>query len=71
MREYRVTWEIDVIAESPLQAAQKARAMQQDPHNIATVFNAVPPCRCGCGMYYADQGFTIDVDDVDAAMGRN
>lgn len=71
MREYRVSWEVDIIAASPLEAAQKARAMQQDPHNIATVFNAMAPCSCGCGVYYADQGTTVDLDDIDGTAETN
>ena len=38
-REYRVCWTIDLDAESPEQAAEKARAMQMNPESIATVFN--------------------------------
>lgn len=71
MREYRVSWEIDIEAESPLQAAQKAQVIQRDLHSLATLFNVMVPCVCGCGEYYAEQGTTVDLDDLDAAMGRN
>jgi hypothetical protein len=38
---YRVRWEIDLDAESPLEAAALARATQLDPDNIATSFEVV------------------------------
>lgn len=36
--EYRVTWTIDVEADTPLDAAVKARGMQIRPNTTATVF---------------------------------
>lgn len=36
--EFRVVWEIDVEANSRLEAAHKAREIQLDPTSIATVF---------------------------------
>jgi hypothetical protein len=38
MEDYRVTWEIDVSAETPEDAAMKARRIQLDPASSATVF---------------------------------
>ena len=38
MAEYRVVWEIDIEAESPLGAARTARSYQLDPLSAATVF---------------------------------
>jgi hypothetical protein len=35
---YRVIWEIDIEADSPLAAAKEALAIQRDPQSIATVF---------------------------------
>lgn len=35
---YLVTWEIDIYARSPREAARKARAIQLDPENIATFY---------------------------------
>jgi hypothetical protein len=35
---YRVVWEIDIEADSPLAAAKEALAIQRDPQSIATVF---------------------------------
>ena len=34
----RVTWEIDVDADTPREAAQRALEIMQDPESIATVF---------------------------------
>lgn len=37
-RTYRVTWEIDVDARTPREAAEQALAIQRDPVSAATVF---------------------------------
>jgi hypothetical protein len=39
MPEYHVTWEIELNADSPCEAAVKALAIQRDPDSIATVFD--------------------------------
>lgn len=36
---YHVTWEIDIGAASPKEAAEKALAIQRDPGSLATVFD--------------------------------
>lgn len=43
---YRVTWEIDIEAGSPQQAAKQALAIQRDPQSTATMFKIrmVSPC---------------------------
>jgi len=38
MTQYKVTWEIDIEATSPLEAARKALRIHRDPTSIATVF---------------------------------
>ncbi len=38
MTMYAVSWEIDIEADSPMEAAQKALEIQRDPESIATVF---------------------------------
>jgi hypothetical protein len=38
MRDYRVTWEIDVTAENPTKAAKEALDIQRDGGSLATVF---------------------------------
>lgn len=35
---YRITWEIDIHAASPLEAARQALAVQRDANSMATVF---------------------------------
>jgi len=35
---YLVKWEIDIDADSPHEAAEKALAIQRNPESIATVF---------------------------------
>lgn len=39
MPEYRVTWQIDVVALSPKDAAERALEIQRNPDSIATVFD--------------------------------
>ena len=41
MPEYHVTWEIDLTADSPREAAEQALAIQRDPNSTATVFDVV------------------------------
>jgi hypothetical protein len=36
--KYLVKWEIDIDADSPLEAAKEALRIQRDPESIATVF---------------------------------
>jgi hypothetical protein len=38
MPEYRVSWEIDIDASSPEEAARQALAIHRDRFSIATVF---------------------------------
>ena len=37
--EYKIVWEIDVIASSPEDAAKQALAIQRDPESHALVFH--------------------------------
>lgn len=37
-KQYRVTWEIDIWAESPRAAAEEALDIQRDRGGVATVF---------------------------------
>ena len=41
MTEYIVSWKINLDADSPQEAAQKALEIQRDPESIATVFKVV------------------------------
>jgi len=38
MAQYRVTWEIELDADTPEDAAREALAIMRDPDSIATVF---------------------------------
>lgn len=38
---YLVTWEIDIYADSPWEAAEKARDSMKAPYSIANVFNVI------------------------------
>lgn len=39
LKEYRVTWVIDLYAGSPREAAELALEIQRDPVSIATIFD--------------------------------
>jgi len=39
MQEFHVTWEIDITADSPQEAAKRALTIQRDPESSATVFD--------------------------------
>ena len=39
MPEYRIHWEIDITAATPLEAAQRALRIHRDSESIATVFD--------------------------------
>ena len=54
MPEYRVTWEIDLTADSPYEAAQQALAIHRKPDSIATVFE----------VHGEGRSVTIDLEDV-------
>lgn len=43
MAEFKVTWEIELEAETALEAARAALAIQRDPASTATVFTVVDP----------------------------
>lgn len=43
MKTYLVVWEIDIEANSPHEAARKAREIQLDPQSTATSFDVYKP----------------------------
>lgn len=43
MRTFLVYWEMDIEAETPVEAARKALAIHRDPDSIATVFEVRGP----------------------------
>lgn len=38
---YRVVWEIDIYAASPVEAAREAQRIQRDYDSVATVFDCI------------------------------
>lgn len=38
-QQYRVVWEIDIVADSAKAAAKKALEIHRDPESLATVFD--------------------------------
>jgi hypothetical protein len=59
-KNYRVTWEIDITADSPEEAAMAAKQIQQDPESCANVF---------C-ISEADNGSFCTVVDLDVIDER-
>jgi hypothetical protein len=54
MKEYRVEWTIDIEADTPREAAEKALAIQRDGFSRATVFDVHEKD--------ADEGVTVDLE---------
>lgn len=40
-KQFLVMWEIDIFAETPREAAEKARTIQLDANSTATVFEVI------------------------------
>lgn len=57
MKEFRVRWEIDVIASDPVEAAMKAYAIQRKPESTATHFTVIPTVG-------EDISVDVDVEEV-------
>lgn len=56
MTLYHVSWEIEIDADSPEQAAEEALDIQQDPESTATLFLVT----------HGTRQFVVDVsDDID------
>lgn len=51
-RNYKVTWAIDIYADSHAEAAEKALAIQRDKHSLATFFT----------VRNTDTGETVEID---------
>ena len=60
---YLVRWEIDIDAESPREAAEQARAIQQRPDNAATFYEVTAP---DGDPDDADKRTLVDLDTGDA-----
>jgi len=57
MPSYRITWEIDVDADSPREAAHRAREIQLDPEAWVGCFEIREDG--------SDEVLRVDIDDVD------
>ena len=62
MPEYHVTWEIDLAADSPREAAREALAIQRDPGSIATVFDVTDA---------AGRTDRVDLEESEQATKKN
>lgn len=60
--EYRVAWYIDVEAETPKEAAEKARQYQRNPEAQVGVFE--------CGTDEDDTVYVVDLDE-DSVFKKN
>jgi hypothetical protein len=60
MGYYKVTWTIDVEADTPEKAAIQALQIQRDPNSIATVFQVLTPSTHN--SYYVQN---VDVSALD------
>lgn len=49
---YKVIWEIDIDADTPLEAAKQAEEIQKSPESTATVFGVTDP----------ETGISVEVD---------
>lgn len=65
MAEYLVTWTIDIDADSPQEAAQKARAVQLRRDSSATVFAVLDKHGEGQKTTMVDLSPEEDSDDYD------
>ena len=62
-KTYRVVWQIDVEANSELEAAQEAKLAQLDGESIANVFEVYDNSHGDAGI--VTSGFTsIDLDEI-------
>lgn len=62
---YFVTWEIDMYADSPREAAEKARAYQRSPESQVGVFNVFD--EAGTQHHVDLDEYEEDEEDADAA----
>lgn len=63
MATYSVSWEIEIEADSPREAAQEALAIQRDPNSIATVFSVIEASRNTSPGSMTVYGVEIDLQE--------
>jgi len=61
VKSYRVVWEMDIIASTPQDAAERALLIQRDPESIATCFE-VTALGVDLGRGAPTVGETVQVD---------
>jgi len=66
MPNYRLRWEIDIEAATPIEAAEKALAAQRKPDGIATIFDVWE--RTLSGQPIQDTKTTVDLMPDDAPL---
>ena len=74
MPHYLVRWEIDIVAESPQEAAEKARRCQTRAGTLATVFDVYeaysgPPVQPTLGRHLARIDLTFPEETVVKSRG--
>lgn len=62
MPNYLVTWDINVEADTPFEAAQKALAIQRDPNSIATIMIVR---EVGLSNFNVGPGVEVDLSEGD------
>ncbi len=64
MKSYKVTWDIDIDADSPREAALKAQVIQRDPQSTATCFDVFEQVEYTSrrGFTEAEDGMQVHVD---------
>lgn len=60
MIEHLVKWEIDIEADTPMDAALRAQQIQRSVTSIATVFRVTSRCS-DCNKYHSEDTVTIDL----------
>ena len=69
-RRYRVRWEIDIEADSPREAAEKAREIQTNPESMATVFQVIQIHDYTDGTCTPGEPIHIDTAAVECECGE-
>ena len=59
MKEYLVTWQIEITADTPEDAAREAFMIHRDPDSMATVFEVQERTKDGHG-----EPIRIDIEEV-------
>ena len=68
MTEFLVSWVISVDADSPEEAAAKARAIQMDPHSMATLFDVTPQALDGRFYHHNRVRLDLQVELEEASV---